>query len=425
MKKTLLGLSATALLTNTAFADEMSELKQQIKELRENQQTLIDETSDIKTGFSTVDIKFSHNGMGAAASKVYRSSKPLSIGGYGDIYVANKNGAGSIADVYHFVPYIGYKFSDNIILNTEIEFEHGGSNAEAANGGGENNAAAEGEFMYLDFLISNEFNVQLGKTLVPMGLINLRHEPVLFNSVQKPLTEKYIIPGTWAATGINAYGTFSNIGISYNAGITQALDLNNGENGTKEQIEGGVASPTGKTAYDKVAFVGRLDYRGINGLLVGASIYYGDATQGSITGSRALIYDVHTTYELSGFKLKALYSAASITNPQNIASGSGNKSISNANGYYVNLEYDTLASFSTKLKLPLFIQYDSVNPAATIVDKFATTVGTNVDKTTTTTFGLNYFPHEQVVLKVDYAMTDLAGTNNNFNTLSASLGFIF
>jgi len=173
MKKTLLGLSATALLTNTAFADEMSELKQQIKELRENQQTLIDETSDIKTGFSTVDIKFSHNGMGAAASKVYRSSKPLSIGGYGDIYVANKNGAGSIADVYHFVPYIGYKFSDNIILNTEIEFEHGGSNAEAANGGGENNAAAEGEFMYLDFLISNEFNVQLGKTLVPMGLINL------------------------------------------------------------------------------------------------------------------------------------------------------------------------------------------------------------------------------------------------------------
>jgi len=72
--------------------------------------------------------------------------------------------------------------------------------------------------------------------------------------------------------------------------------------------------------------------------LVGASIYYGDATQGSITGSRALIYDVHTTYELSGFKLKALYSAASITNPQNIASGSGNKSISNANGYYVNLQ---------------------------------------------------------------------------------------
>jgi hypothetical protein len=47
------------------------------------------------------------------------------------------------------VPYIGYKFSDNIILNTELEFEHGGSNAEvAAEGGGENNVAAEGYVLY-------------------------------------------------------------------------------------------------------------------------------------------------------------------------------------------------------------------------------------------------------------------------------------
>ena len=262
-----------------------------------------------------------------------------------------------------------------------------------------------------------------------MGLINLRHEPTLFNTIQKPLTELFIIPGTWASTGINTYGSFEDIGISYNAGITQALDLNNGDNGTPTQIEGSVASPTGKTDIAKVAFVGRVDYTGVNGLLVGASIYYGDATQGSVSGSSALIYDIHTVYELSGFKLKALYSASSISNPENIASkGKDNTttSIKDSSGYYVNLEYDTLASFAMTQKLPLFIQYDHVNPAATVVDKFGVSTGSNIGETTTTTFGINYFPQEQVILKLDYAMTDFrAASETDYNTLSVGLGFIF
>jgi len=435
MKKVFKGLVGTSvLLANVAVADELSDLKKEFEtfkqnqvEIQENQQALIDETSNIKTGFSTVDTKFSHNGLGAAASKVYTSHSALSIGGYGDMYVASPSNGNSKADVYHFVPYIGYKFSDNIILNTELEFEHGGSNAEEAAAG--NEVAAEGyaivEFMYLDFLISQEFNVQLGKTLVPMGLINLRHEPTLFNSVQKPLTEKFIIPGTWAATGINTYGTFENLGLSYNAGITQALDLNNDAAGTAEQVEAGTPSPTGKTDIEKPAFVGRLDYTGFNGLLAGASLYYGDATQGSVTGTTALIYDLHAVYENSGFKLKALYAATSINNPENIANEQ-TKSIADSNGYYVNLEYDALKSFDTKMRLPLFVQYDHVNPAANVVDKFASNIGSNIDETTTTTIGLNYFPQDQVVLKLDYAMTNFAADGEqDFNTLSFGLGFIF
>ena len=434
MKKTVLALSAVAALSNAAFADDASDiaaLKQQVAEMQENQQAIIDETSDSQVGFTTVDSRFSHNGMGAAASKVYNSKSPLSIGGYGDMYVKMPDNGTAKADVYHFVPYIGYKFTDNIILNTELEFEHGGSNAEVAAEGPSD--AAEGyaivEFMYLDFLLDKRFNVQVGKTLVPMGLINLRHEPTLFNTIQKPLTEKYIIPGTWASTGINTYGYFENIGLSYNAGITQALDLNNGENGKEEQIEAGAPSPTGKTDIANVAFVGRLDYTGVNGLLVGASMYYGNATQNSVSGARALIYDLHTTYEIAGFKAKALYSGMSITNAANIANntdGNPSESISDADGYYINLEYDTLASFATSQKLPLFVQYDHVNPAATVVDRFGETVASNIGETTTSTVGINYFPHEQVVLKADYAMTDFtAAGEKDYNTFSLGLGFIF
>jgi len=436
MKKTFLALSVAALLSNVAFADDaadIAELKQQMAEMQANQEALVDETSNAQVGFTTVDTSYSHNGMGAAASKVYNSKSPLSIGGYGDMYFASsdKPGANNISDVYHFVPYIGYKFTDNIILNTEIEFEHGGSNAEEAIGAG--SAKAEGyaiiEFMYLDFLISESFNVQLGHLLVPMGMINLRHEPTLYNTIQKPLTEKYIIPATWHSTGINTYGKIGDTGLTYNAGITQALELNNADNGDKGQIRDGRPGVTGKTLFNTAAFVGRLDYRGVTGLMMGASMYYGDASQGSVADATALIYDLHATYEIAGFKAKALYGATSISNAENIASnttGEPNQSITDSNGYYVNLEYDVLASFATTQKAPIFVQYDYINPAATVVDSLGNTIAENVSETATTTIGLNYFPHEQVVLKADYAMTDFkAAGATDYNTISLGLGFIF
>ncbi|DAB30781.1 MAG TPA: porin, partial [Sulfurimonas sp. UBA12504] len=118
--KTALSIFTALLLTTSAFANEATELealKQEVKELREMTNTLVDETSDLKTGFSytTVDTKKSHSGLGSAASKVYYSKSPLSIGGYGEMYYAQTTEGDAKVDVYRFVPYIGYKFSDNII----------------------------------------------------------------------------------------------------------------------------------------------------------------------------------------------------------------------------------------------------------------------------------------------------------------------
>ena len=79
--------------------------------------------------------------------------------------LSNKdNENSSTVDVYRFVPYIGYKFTDNIILNTEIEFEHGGV---ADGNGGE----VIVEFMYLDFLLNKELNIRIGNFLVPVGTV--------------------------------------------------------------------------------------------------------------------------------------------------------------------------------------------------------------------------------------------------------------
>jgi len=429
MKKTILSIVAAAAVSTTLFADaELDALKQRIADLEANQSTLIDETSDLKTGFAytVLDTDFSHKGMGIAASKVYNSKSPLSIGGYGEMYYANKEDANNIADVYRFVPYIGYKFTDNVILNTELEFEHGG-----AKDGDSEYGYAVIEFMYLDFLLTDSFNVQVGLVLTPMGLINLRHEPTLFNTVQRPNTEKNLLPSTWNTNGVIAYGSIGESGFTYNAGIIQALDFDNSNAGKTKQIRS-ARSGSGKSTYNNLAFVGRLDYTGTPGLLAGASLYHGTATQGEeVSGAAATMYDLHVTYENSGFKAKALYTATKIDDADKIAASTtaAGQSISDANGYYVNLEYDVLSTVQSDYKLPVFVQYDYINPTETVVDANNNTISPVPDlkaESATTTVGLNFFPHEQVVLKMDYAMKDYkdAGVKDQ-DILSLSLGFIF
>ena len=454
MKKTLLSLTVASALTSSLFADAQTEaLKAQLQEMTERldameaknasnekiiqanaekSDTLLEETANLQTGFNfnVVDTDFSHNGMGAAASKVYTSKSPLSIGGYGEMYYASREDSNNIADVYRFVPYIGYRFSDNVLLNVELEFEHGG-----AKPGNDEYGYAVIEFMYLDFMLSDAFNVQVGSLLVPMGITNLRHEPTLFNTVQRPNVEKYLIPSTWNSNGAIAYGSIGESGLTYNAGIVQALDFNNDDRGQKGQIRS-ARQGAGKSTFNNAAFVARLDYIGTPGLMLGVSTYYGSATQGSVSDTTALMYDVHGTYENSGFKAKAMYTATKIDNADKIAAATlpdgtigANKSIDDANGYFLNLEYDVMNRISSDYKLPLFVQYDYINPTDSVVDATNAFVGVDTGaESATTTVGLNFFPHEQVVLKMDYAMTeykDSATTKSDQDILSLSLGFIF
>jgi len=414
MKTTVLSISAALLIGSGLYADDISDLKAQIKELQEKTDALIDETSDLKAGFSysTVDVNDSINGMGPAASKVYYSKSPLSIGGYGEMYWSSPDNEGqsgdAYADVYRFVPYIGYKFSDNIILNTEIEFEHGGEEVTI-------------EFMYLDFLINPAFNVQVGHMLVPMGLVNMRHEPTLFNTVQRPDVERYLIPSTWHETGIIAYGEIGETNLNYTAGIINALELNNSDNKpgnvTKSWIRSGRVGSEENGPMQRVAFVGRLDYTGIAGLLAGGSLYYGAGTQGRPSGVDAFIYELHAVYEKAGFKVKGVYTATSVSHAEKIFS----EAADGAEGYYVNAEYNVLAMASTTYKLPVFAQFEHYNPVSSVAG------GARPDlEQTNTTVGLNYFPLDQVVLKADYVAYDFHDPDlEDYNVFSLGLGFIF
>ncbi len=446
MKKLLLSTVAAMAITTALSADELSDLKSQLKILSERLTAL--EVNDKKQGeqttaltselinvqnttsFGTVDMSKTEPGLGAAASKVYYSKNPLSIGGYGEMYYSHQEHAGADeTEVYRFVPYIGYKFSDNIILNSEIEFEHGGAEISI-------------EQLYLDFLINPAFNVRLGQQVVPMGLINQNHEPVLYNTVKRPDVENYLIPSTWHENGLTVYGKTDSF--NYAAGVVVALDMGlaNHDGAPEEGTYGASWIRDGRRGGNEtnnvtsnLGAVARLDYIGINGLLVGASLYTGEA--GASTNDkevgRLTLADVHAQYQNDGFKIKGVYTQAHLSHADSYLGlhTVGDVTLDfpfhpeSARGGYVNMEYNVLPYFTqASTRLPIFFQYENYNLATSMVN------GSAFGNTQSFTYGLNYFPHEQVVLKGEYKVrhnkNDADSANYSTEGIySLGLGFIF
>ncbi|MDP2079143.1 MAG: porin [Sulfuricurvum sp.] len=449
MKFLILSAVTAMAITTTLGADELSDLKTQLKILSDRLSTLeanekkqVEQTDALtselinvqnQTSFTAVDASKAIQGLGAAASKVYYSKNPLSIGGYGELYYSKHNdsvGTGSTkdnyGDTYRFIPYIGYKFTDNIILNSEIEFEHGNE--------------VWIEQLYVDFILDKMATVRVGDQIVPMGYTNLYHEPTLFNTVQRPDVEKQLIPSTWHELGVSVYGQTDNFW--YQIGAFTALDFNHPTNGTSGSTgtygTNEVAASNGANwirkarvgaesdkGIDNIAIVARLDYNGINGLQIGVSGYTGKAGNVKVPGQteegRMTMYDIHAVYQNEGFKARALYTESRLSN-----AGSYDTNMSEgARGGYVNLEYNIMPFFAqTTDRLPIFFQYENYNLAT------KTANGKSFGTTESFTTGLNYFPHDQVVLKAEYM---LRHNKNYINTTkyinegiySLGLGFIF
>ncbi|MDH5465427.1 MAG: hypothetical protein OEW60_07320, partial [Thiovulaceae bacterium] len=131
-------LAATALFATSMFANE----------LEDKVNALIEEVESLKT--SKTDAKLSsYTGLGNAASRVYTQSEKLAIGGYGHTdYVNSIDKKSAELDNYRVIMYMGYKFTDNIIFQSEIEFEH------------VNQLAVE--FAAIDFLVIKELNFRAG-----------------------------------------------------------------------------------------------------------------------------------------------------------------------------------------------------------------------------------------------------------------------
>lgn len=171
-----------------------------------------------------------------------------------------------VLDFHRFVLLFTHRFSDRLRFVSELELEHGV--VEGLEKGGE----LELEQAYLDFLVKPALNFRAGMVLVPVGIINERHEPPVFHGVERPFVDTVIVPTTWFDVGAGLHGSVGK-GFRYRTYAMAPLDAT--EFTAEEGLRGG-AQHGSEAKVRNVAFTGRLEYVGIRGLQAGVSFWRGD-----------------------------------------------------------------------------------------------------------------------------------------------------
>jgi len=404
---------------------------QRLNEIERQLQVLAQEIETMKLGEAAVTAGAadrSNNGMGPAASKIYRTGNGLAIGGYGEAVYRNFDGklqdgsrstASDEADLQRAVLYFGYKFNDRFLFNSEVEVEHA---VTASDKDGE----TEVEFAYGDYLWKPQANLRAGLVLMPVGLLNEYHEPTVFLGMGRNSVETAIIPTTWREIGFGVYGEAGPW--RYRTYFTNGLDAS-------RFAADGIGEGSGEGSHAKaedLAWVGRLDFTGVPGLLVGGSAFTGDSGQGLLDtdgkriGGRVSLFEAHVDWRWRGLQFRALGVRSRVGNAAaiNRALGlEGEEGIGKAQrGAYAEVGYDLLSlRSSSRQRLIPFIRVESLDTQSEVPSGFERDPANDQR---VLTLGFNYYPIDQLVVKANFLRVRNAARTGQ-NELHIGLGYVF
>lgn len=387
-------------------------LSQEVEKLRTN--LAIPEEKQLKSAY----------GLGPAASKVYQVGKGLSLGGYGEAnyqkIVSDQGKAKDNADFERLVLYVGYKFTDNILFNSEIEFEHGTTGE-----GAEEKGEVSVEFAALDFFIDPMVNVRAGMVLMPMGFINQIHEPPFFFGNNRPVVDRKIIPTTWREIGVGLFGAITP-NWTYTGYVINGLDAEGFDsNGIRDGRQGG-----SQALAENFGYVARTDYTpdALPGVTIGGSAYLGNSGQdleyaGQKPNVFTQLYEGHVQWKYRGLEFRTVGAWGHINDAGILSAAKGETVGSQNYGVYTEVGYDVLPLMfkDTPQYLAPFFRYEKYNTIAKAPEGFA---GDPTKNQQIFQVGLQYKPIPQVVIKADYRNFSAAegSVPDDFNL---GFGFIY
>ena len=410
----VLTLALAALLClGAGVALAQDALEQRMQTLEERQGILATEFDRLKSLFvlpEESDYKSAY-GLGPAASKIYGRERGLSLGGYGQTWLQVFEHAQDKWDYKRFILYAGFKFTEKLLLNVEIEFEHANE--------------VYVEFATIDYLYRPEANFRFGMLLMPVGFLNEIHEPPFYYGNERPVVEIRIIPTTWRENGAGFFGEFAGGAVQYRLYTTTNLRAD-------KFSSSGVRSgrQKGSRALADMSIVARVDATPMNGLLVGGSVVRGDTGNGVQFGDSKpavtmTMWELHAQYQYRGLHLRALYVRNTIDDTEILSAAKG-EGISEVQwGWYGEIAYDILPAFdpNTRMGLVPFVRYERFNTQEDVPAGF---VPDETRNRTVVTAGINFFPHPNVVFKVDYRQFDSKGGElPELNDLNIGVGFAF
>lgn len=379
----------------------------------------------------------------------YDSFNRFRLGGYGEMISAFKGyGLNRLATPFgntlenratisipRFVLALDYKINPKWIVGAEIEFESGGTGIanELEFGRTERSLSKGGEVnveqFYITRLLHPAFNLRFGQMVVPMGLSNAHNEPMNFFGTARPEGEASILPYIWHESGLAAYGTFGkDLGqFNYQAMVVSGLNakgfsgnhwVHDGQQGLFEQDD-----------FTNPAWLAHLDWVGVHGLRIGASLYHCSNTAlNSFTPKEEL---QHTAkHPVTLWSIDAQWLGKYVEARADIVSGK----VGNADKFSVAHEHGEEAenvfpvakralSYGAEVGLNLksffgnenapdvipFVRYEYYNPMEELAMRGEKSPLNDAFKTSMWVAGVNYRLGKDIVLKADYTHRTIAG----------------
>jgi hypothetical protein len=347
----------------------------------------------------------------------YPQTGPLS--GYMDFQFNKLERVDGTLDFQRFVLLFQHSFSRRIRFVGELELEH--AFVESLEPSGE----IELEQAYVDFLLHRSFNLRAGMMLVPMGIINERHEPPVYNGVERPFVDTVIVPTTWFETGAGIHGEVGR-GFRYRAYVMAPLNAfefdaadgvrNGRQNGSEANVR-------------HVAFTGRVEYVGRPFLTLGAGVWTGDSSfEAPRLATRVTMTEFDARYSAERLELRGQFAyvsigdAAALNDAITRQTGVSPNIASSLAGFYGEAGYRVWAAGPWR-DLVTFARYENFDtqyrmPAGYVpLEEFDRDAWIG---------GVTYYPDPDVAVKVDYTVVrNRSGIVSSPNSFNVGLGWWF
>ncbi len=396
-----LALALTTLINTAAFAEPVTEDRLNLMEQRLNM--LENENRSLKNQLQQADQKIEATGsqVESFVNKVGTSNPATTFGGYGELHLnklQNKNPGGidkNEMDLHRFVIFMGHQFSDDLKFFSELEVEHN-----IVEGG---KGAVELEQAYLDFTLNDTFSIKAGSFLVPVGIINETHEPPTFYGVERNPVETSIIPATWWEGGAAVTANMQ-YGFTLVTAITSGMKADSADNYHVRKARQELSEGTQAKA---PAYTARLKWTAIPGVELASTLHrQADITQSTdATAGAATLLEAHAVLNRGAFGLRALYAGWRLD-------GSGPKAVGadKQNGWYVEPSWKFSEQWGVFARRS---NWD--NQAGDASDS----------RYRQTDFGVNFWPHPDVVVKLDHQNQHAPSGQDEFHGFNLGLGYQF
>lgn len=410
-----------------------------VRDLQQKLEALASDIAELKKGRAPEAVYRPVFGLAPAASKVYHLKEGVSLGGYGESVYQNFDGqkengtaSGKKAqwDMLRYVFYLGYRFSDKWLFNSEVEFEHAAD---------DKRGEVSVEMAALDYLHAPALNLRTGLLLLPMGFLNELHEPPIFHGTNRPNVERNILPSTWRENGVGVLGSAGPFNYRlYVVNGLQAVKDTALTGASADKVKGFSASSALRDGRQKgssanaedLAWTGRLDVTPLSGWLVGGSFYRGNSGQGAAVGGREIdvattLWDVHCEFNWRGLELRGLFAqgiVGDVPELNQIQGLVGNASVGERIwGAYGQVAYNVLTGRNTDQVLAPFARYERYNTQARVPAGFSSNPAND---RTEWTYGLTYKPISNIVVKADHQIMENRA-DTGIDQWNMALGYLF